>query len=303
MSLNIKGVIVPMLTPFDEQGSINPTATEQLVGYLITRGVAGLFPAGTTGEGPLLNRAERRQLAEIVVNAAAGRVPVIVHTGAITTRETIELTQHARQVGAEAAAIIPPYYFHHSDKALFHHFMAVAQSVPDFPIYLYNNPGVGNHNQLSIRLISQIIETCPNIIGVKDSSGSLNILIRLKYIHNERFNTASGGDGMILQGVTAGVDACVSGNANVVPELVVALHRAATEGNMAQARHYQKQLDFVRDLLEDGRDLSLFKAMMAQRGLSVGTVRAPLQPVSESVAEHCWQTLGTMDLQLVESGD
>ena len=122
MSFKVKGVIVPLLTPFDEQGKVHTTATRQLIEFLIERGIHGLFPGGTTGEGPLLTIQERRQLAETVVEAVDGRVPVIVHTGAITTAETLQLTQHAQAIGAQAAAMIPPYYYHHSDEALFRHF-------------------------------------------------------------------------------------------------------------------------------------------------------------------------------------
>lgn len=291
MNFKVNGVIVPMLTPFDEQGRLNPNATTQLTNFLINKGVAGLFPAGTTSEGPLLSITERRQVAEIVVKSSAGRVPVIVHTGAITTGETIELTQHAQQIGADAAAIIPPFYFRYSDDALFHHYAAVAQAVPDFPIYLYNNPGVGNNNRLSLPLVQRLLDACPNIVGMKDSSGSLELPLQAAQIRGGAFNTASGGDGMILQGVAAGIDACVSGNANVVPELVVSLHRAASDGDWPQARCLQQQLDQVRSLLKDGRDLSLFKAMLTRRGLLVGSVRPPLLAASPGVVADCWQAL------------
>jgi len=104
VSLRIRGVIVPLLTPFDRHGAIDHAAIGRLVEFLIERGVHGLFPGGTTGEGPLLSPEERRALAETVVRAADGRVPVIIHTGAITTREAVELTRHAQSCGASAAA-------------------------------------------------------------------------------------------------------------------------------------------------------------------------------------------------------
>lgn len=299
MNLSIKGVIVPIVTPFDKEGQLDTHATKKLVDYLITRGVNGLFPGGTTGEGPLLSLSERRLLAETVVEAADGRIPVIVHAGAITTADTIELAQHAQQIGAQAAAIIPPYFFGHCDEAMFQHFKAVAQHVPDFPLYLYNNPGVGNNNRLSFDLVDRLIETCPNIIGMKDSSGSFEMLVRLSYKYSDRFNTANGGDGQILMGVAAGIDACVSGNANVVPELVVTLHQAATEGNMVLARKLQQHMDSVRQLLEDGRDLSLFKAGLARRGLPVGKVRPPLLQASESVVDQRWQGINALELEFV----
>lgn len=299
MNFTINGVIVPLLTPFDGQGKIDQTATANLVSFLIERGVAGLFPAGTTGEGPLLSIDERRLLAETVVKATNRRVRVIIHTGAVTTAETIALTQHAQAIGADAVAVIPPYYFHYSDESLYHHFCAIARSAPDFPIYLYNNPAVGNSNRLSFSLILRLLETCPNIVGMKDSSGSLDLLIRLTYRLSGKFNTASGGDGMILMGAVMGIDACVSGNANVVPELVVALHGAASSGDLALARKLQQQLDQVRDLLDDGRDLSLFRAGLALRGLPVGRVRRPLLQASETKIEQCQKGLRALNLELL----
>lgn len=134
MNLNIKGVIVPPITPFDGRGQISIGSIERLVDFLVERGIHGLFPGGTTGEGPLLTIPERRTLAEAFVEAANGRIPVIVHTGAINIVDTLELTRHAKAVGAQAAAIIPPYFYRHSDEALLRHFERIATEVPDFPI-------------------------------------------------------------------------------------------------------------------------------------------------------------------------
>lgn len=296
MSFKVKGVIVPLLTPFDAQGNIHTTATKQLIEFLIERGIHGLFPGGTTGEGPLLTIQERRQLAETVVETADGRVPVIVHTGTLTTAQALELTQHAQAIGAQAAAIVPPYYYRHSDEALFRHFQLIATQTPDFPIYLYNYPVAGNH--LSVELIARLVECCPNIVGLKDSSGTLGTLVACSSLRDGNFNTANGSDGLILAALAMGVDACVSGNANVVPELVVALYYAATEGDLGLARELQRKVDAVRQLLGDGGDLSLFKGILARRGLDVGAVRAPLLQAPEVVVTQRWQALNTLGLDL-----
>lgn len=297
MNPNIEGVIVPPITPFDEQGKIEEIAIKKLVDFLIERGIHGLFPGGTTGEGPLLSISERQQLAEAFVKAAEGRVPVIVHTGAITTAATLELTRHAQACGAQAAAIIPPFFYHHSDEALLGHFERVATQVPDFPLYLYNNPAAAGNN-ISLELATRLVERCPNIVGMKDSSNSLETLFVLSSLRDGDFNTASGNDGQILMGMAMGFDACVSGNANVVPELVVALYHAAVEGNLETARELQRRVDAVRRILEDGANLSLFKAILAQRGLAVGAVRAPLLQAPEAVITQRWRDLNALDLGL-----
>mgnify|MGYP005848709757 CR=1 FL=1 len=297
MSLNIKGVIVPPVTPFDAAGEIDVPAIQRLVDFLIDRGVNALFPGGTTGEGPLLTTDERRRLAEAFVAAADNRIPVIVHTGAITTQIAHELTRHARAIGAQAAALIPPYYYKCDDAALRHHFTTIANAVPDFPIYLYNNPA-RTGNALSSELMDDLLEQCPNIVGMKDSSGDLKTLFAMSVSKDGAFNTASGNDEQILAGLAMGFDACVSGNANVVPELVVALYRSVVQGDLATARGLQYKLDAVREILEDGADLSLFKGILARRGLPVGHVRAPLMQAPESVIAERWQALCTLNLNL-----
>jgi len=236
-------------------------------------------------------------VAEMVVEAARGRVPVIIHTGAITTQQAVELTQHAVSIGADAVALIPPYYYHYSDDALFAHFARVAEQAPDMPIYLYENPAVTG-NCLSFDLIERLVARYPNIVGLKDSSGALATLAAAGKLRDGQFNTATGQDGLILAGVAMGADACVSGNANVVPELIVDLYDAASGGDLPRARALQSKLDAVRAILRDGADLSLFKAGLAQRGLSVGTVRAPLVRASDAAIAECWQALTALNLEL-----
>ena len=291
--LKISGVIVPMLTPFSNEGQIDERRTAALVDFLIERGISGLFPLGTTGEGPLLTTAERQQVAEWVIRFAGQRVPVIIHTGIITTAETIELTRHARDAGADAAAIVPPYFYKINDDALYEHYAAVARAVPDFALYLYNNPGV-TPNILSTELVVRLAQEFPNYIGLKDSSGSLATLFASRSLQDGAFNTASGPDGLMMAGQAIGLDAAVSGNGNYIPELIVALVTATKNGDLEAARMYQAQLDEARRLLGDGADLSLFKAMCAKRGVNVGTVRAPLRTASTEKIEACWQAINAI---------
>ncbi|MEZ4867274.1 MAG: dihydrodipicolinate synthase family protein [Caldilineaceae bacterium] len=290
MDFKLQGIITPLVTPFDAAGELNIAAVKPLVDYLIDRGIHGLFPAGTTGEGALLTLVERRQLAEAVVDAAAGRVPVIIHAGATTTCAAQELVHHAQAIGAQAAAIIPPFFYRHRDDALLTHYVTVANSAPDFPIYLYNFPAVSN-NTLTFDLVMAMRAQAPNIIGMKDSSGSLELLNQLHTATNGQFNTANGGDGQILMAQALGFDASVSGNSNVAPELFVALYTAAHAGKLAEARLLQQKVNQVRQLLGDGSDLSLFKQMVARRGVDVGDVRAPLLAAAPAMVAERWAAL------------
>ncbi len=287
--LKIEGVIVPLLTPLRGDAP-DRDGLAGLIDFVVGRGVAGLFPLGTTGEGPLFTAPERRSVAEWAVEYAANRVPVIIHTGAISTAETIDLTRHARDAGADAAAIVPPYFYGVSAAALFEHYAAVASATPDFPIYLYNNPGV-TPNALSAELVATLADAFPNIVGLKDSGGGLATLFASRSLHNGAFNTASGPDGLILAAQAVGVDACVSGNANFAPELVVGLVQAAKSGDLERARTLQDRLDQVRRIGGDGADLSFFKAACAKRGVPIGDVRAPLQRASVDRVSACWEQL------------
>lgn len=290
MDFRLQGIIVPIVTPFTADGELDTGAVKPLVDYLIARGVSGLFPGGTTGEGFLLSFAERKKLAEAVVDAAAGRARVVVHAGTTTTADTLDLTLHAHAVGADAVAIIPPFVYHHSDAALLQHYKSVAQCVPEFPIYLYNFPAISN-NALSADLILSLMNEAPNVLGMKDSSGSLEVLAQVVAATDGRFNAINGGDGQALMALAMGFDGCVSGNANVVPELMVSLYESVAAGDLAQARVQQQRLNRVRDLLGDGGNLALFKGMLARRGVMVGGVRAPQMPTTDELVEARWGAL------------
>ncbi len=298
MRFALHGVIVPIVTPFNQAGELDIAALDPLIDFLVARGVAGLFPAGTTGEGFLLTMSERRSLAEGVVAAAAGRVPVIIQTGAPTTEAALDLTRHAQAVGVDAAALIPPYVYHHSDEALFSHYVAVAEAVPELPILLYNFPAISN-NMLHVGLVERIMAAAPNVVGMKDSSGSLETLTRLKAAAGDAFLAFNGGDGQVLMSVAMGLNGCVSGNANVVPELLVALYHTAAAGDMEQARRLQHRVNAVRDLLGDGSDLSLFKQMLGRRGIPVGDVRSPLRRADPATVARHWQALVAMDIDFL----
>ena len=186
-----RGVICPTITPLKPNGDINPAMIPPLVDYLIDRGIAGIYPLGSTGEGPLFNVAERQAIAEATVEAVAGRVPVIIHTGAASTRDTIALTKHARDIGADAASVITPWYYRHSEAALEAHYRAILEAVPGFPVYLYNLPNFAN-NTLSLALVTRLARAYDNCVGLKDSSGDLMTMCAVNHLQDGRFNTAIG---------------------------------------------------------------------------------------------------------------
>ena len=286
-----KGLVVPLLTPLTEDGeALNIPALEALTEFLIRSGVQGLTSCGTTGEFALLKHTERRQVTEVVVKLAAGRAPVVAHTGAITTAETIALTRHARECGADAASVVTPYYYPLTDRALVAHYVAVSSAVPDFPIFLYNLPQKAGNN-LSSAVVAEITRQCPNVVGIKDSSGNLGQLALDRMEVKHRFYTLVGADHLILAGMANGADGTVAGNANVFPEPFVALFKALADGDWAAAGAFQDKISIGSGILGNGNDLSLFKGVLRRRGLDTGPVRRPLVTASEQEIDRCVEAL------------
>ncbi len=282
----VRGVIVPILTPFAEGGeALDEGALRDHARWLAGKGVHGLMPCGTTGEGALLSTSERRRVLEVVVEAVAGKVPVMAHVGAPSTRETVELARHAQASGASAVSVVTPYYFHLSPAALLAHYCRVAASVPGMPVYLYNIPQNAG-NRLTPALAGAIVERCPNVAGIKDSAGDLEALLAFTGLNGGRFQVVCGSDSLVLDALEGGACGSVSGNANVCPEVVVELFEAFWRGDRAQAHHWQERLDQVRQLLGGSESFSLMKRGLGLRGLRGGSVRPPLLEASdEAVAE------------------
>lgn len=269
----LQGVIVPTMTPFDESGRLDEAALGRQVERLIQAGVNGLYPGGTTSEGPLLSRDERERLAAVVLQAGAGRVPVIVQSGAISTEETIHLTRHAEQLGASAVAVLAPWYYRLSPEALLRHFRRVAETVPDLPVLLYDIPG-NTGNPLPMGVVARLFTEVPNIVGMKDSTGRLAHL-REALALGPGFLVFCGSDRLLLAALTAGVTGIVAGNANVEPEPFVAAWAAHRRGDARALRAANARAQTVRHALGDG-NLGLYKAVLGRMGWPMGRVRPPL---------------------------
>jgi 4-hydroxy-tetrahydrodipicolinate synthase len=242
--------------------------------FLIGAGVHGLFICGTTGEGALLSMDERMRVTEWTVRQVAGRVPVIVQAGAMTTAHAVALATHAVSAGANAIAVLTPYFYPMDQEAMFQYFQTVATSAPALPVYLYNIPSFAR-NEISPDLVVRLRKACPNIAGIKHSDANLVRLQEYLAAGGEGFGVLAGADAVAVSALAAGAAGCVSGNASAVPEVSLALYQAVRRGDLAAARQQQQVLHEVRALLGDGHSLASFKAALRHRGLPVGGVRAP----------------------------
>ncbi len=297
-----KGLIVPLLTPLSADGeSLDIPTLETLANFLIRSGVQGLNTCGTTGEFGLLKHTERQRVTEVVVKLAAGRVPVLAHTGAITTAETVALTRHARRCGADAVSVVTPYYYPLTDQALVDHYVAVSSAVPDFPVFLYNIPQKAGNN-LSPAVVAEITRRCPNVVGIKDSSGNLGLLAEDRREVKRRFYTLVGADHLILAAMANGADGSISGYANVFPELFVALFKALAGGDWSAACAFQDKISIGSHIMGNGMDFSLLKGVLRRRGLDTGPTRRPLMNASEAEIDRCVEVMQAAGIDLSPIG-
>ncbi len=273
MNEHIRGIIVPILTPMNEDESINEAALRQQIDRMIVGGVHGIFPFGTNGEGYILSESEKEEVLAICIDQVAGRVPVFAGTGLIATRDTIRLSRKAADLGADVLSIITPSFAAASQEELYAHYRAVAESV-DKPILLYNIPArTGNAlTPATVERLSRI----PNIVGVKDSSGNFdNILQYIERTRDNDFIVLSGNDSLILWTLLAGGKGGIAGCANVFPRNMVAIYECFIAGDIVGARKAQDAIRPFRNCFRFGNPNTVVKTAVALQGYLVGKCRKP----------------------------
>lgn len=273
------GVTVAMTTPFNEAGEVDYPAMRQLTCNLIDKGVHCLYPCGTTGEMIHLTADERKKLAETVVEAAAGRVRVYIHCGAVQQSETVELMRHAQQIGADGVGVVTPMFLKADKRELEAYYVSLSANVSkDFPIYLYNIPQCSG-NDLDAETVRKIAERCPNVVGIKYSFADMNRLV--DYIEIEGLSVLHGCDRIFPALLALGCEGTVSGVAGVFPEPFVAVYEAYQAGDWGRVRQLQKICIRFCDLLRCGSNMSYFKEALKLRGLPGGHMRAPQLDLAE----------------------
>lgn len=273
-----QGVFTALVTPFEQDGSIDERRLRDLVETQIAGGVAGLVPVGTTGESPTVDHRENIEIIRIVVEQANGRVPVIAGTGSNSTQEAIEMTARAKELGADASLQVAPYYNKPSQEGFYRHFTAIADAV-DLPMIVYNIPGrTGKNieNETMLRLAGH-----PNIEGVKEASGSLAQVMELIERKPAEFSLLSGDDNLLLPIAALGGNGVISVASNLVPEMVVELTNECLAGNLANARalHY-RLLPLFRVLFVETNPIPI-KYALSLTGMLKEVYRLPLCPLSE----------------------
>ncbi len=277
--LKVEGVIPALVTPFDQEEAVNIPVLRQMVQRQIQAKVDGIFCLGTNGEFYAMNFDEKLQVAEAVVDEAAGKLPVYVGAGCTSTKETIELAKRAESIGADALSLITPYFISYTQDELIRHFTKVAEAT-SLPIVLYNMPA-RTTNALQPRTVGTLAKV-PNIVGIKDSSGSFDTILQyIEQTAGEAFSVLSGNDGLILSTLMAGGKGTVSAMANILPDTIVSIYEHWKNGRLEEAEAQQRVLRIARQALRIGTQPASLKAFLDQLGLNAGPARQPVGALSE----------------------
>ena len=273
-----KGSITALITPF-RGGEVDVQAFTALIEWQIGEGTNGLVPCGTTGESPTLSHEEHNLVVEVCVKAANGRVPVIAGTGSNSTDEAIMLTRHAREVGADAALLITPYYNKPTQEGMYRHFKAVHDAA-DLPLIIYNIPG-RSVVDMSVATMARLAEL-PNIIGVKDATNDLTRPLRTRLAIGPNFCQLSGEDATVVPFMSQGGVGCISVTANIAPKLCAALQGAWAARDLDEVMRLNEKLLPVHDAMFVETNPAPVKYAASLMGLCTADVRLPLCEVTDA---------------------
>ncbi len=277
----LKGSIVAIATPL-KNDKIDEPRLRALVDFQIENGTSAIVPCGTTGESATLTYEEHCKVIDIVIEQVNGRVPVIAGSGSNSTHETIFLTKHAKEAGADYALVITPYYNKPSQEGLYQHFKAVAEAV-DIPIILYNVPGRTAVNMLPETVVR--LAEIDNIVGVKEATGSLDQAAKILANVSDDFMLLSGEDALVYPLMSLGAKGVISVTTNVIPADMAALCEACLNKDFETAKklHY-KTLPLVNSLFIDTNPVPVKKALYLM-GLIEDEIRLPLVKLSDEKTE------------------
>ena len=290
-----KGSIAALITPFRD-GKVDVQAFHKLVEWQIDQGTHGLVPCGTTGESPTLTYDEHKQVIEVSIEAAAGRVPVIAGTGSNSTAEAIELTRHAKEAGADGVLVVTPYYNKPTQEGLYLHYKAI-NDCADIPIIIYNIPG-RSVVDMSVDTMARLFKLS-NIVGVKDATANMARVSPQRAAMGSDFIQLSGEDATALGFMAHGGMGCISVTANIAPALCSEFQLACLAGNFHLALQLHDRLMPLHDSLFVESNPGPVKYAAAKLGLSNGETRLPLAPIAAASRKRVDDALATVGLALV----
>jgi 4-hydroxy-tetrahydrodipicolinate synthase len=272
-----RGSFTALVTPF-KNGSVDEKAFRELVDWQIAEGTNGLVPVGTTGESPTLSHDEHKKVVEWCVDQARGRVPVVAGAGSNSTKEAIDLAQHAEASGADAVLVVTPYYNKPTQDGLYAHYKAINDAI-GIPILIYNIPG-RSVIDMSVDTMRRLYEL-KNIAGVKDATANMARVSQQRATMGEDFNQLSGEDITALGFMAHGGHGCISVTSNVAPRLCAEFQAACLKGDFAAALKLQDKLALLHTNLFVETSPAPIKYALSLIGKCANTLRLPMVPATE----------------------
>lgn len=288
-----RGSMTALVTPFTRDGALDKDAFRRLVEWQIEEGTNGLVPVGTTGESPTLSHAEHREVVELCVEVAAGRVPVVAGAGSNNTAEAVELARHAEKVGADAVLVVTPYYNKPTQRGLYAHFSTIARAV-SLPIIIYNIPP-RSVIDMTPETMGRLAGEFSNIVGVKDATGKIERVSEQRITCGKDFIQLSGEDASALGFNAHGGVGAISVTSNVAPRLCSTFQAATLAGDRDAALELQDRLMPLHKALFIEPGVSGTKYALSRLGRIENHVRSPLVTVESSTAER-------IDAALIHAG-
>ncbi|MBI3987860.1 MAG: 4-hydroxy-tetrahydrodipicolinate synthase [Lentisphaerae bacterium] len=285
-----QGAYTALVTPFTTAGSVDYARLKNLIELQIEAGVDGITPVGTTGESPTLDMAEHKKVIEVSVETVHGRIQVVAGTGANSTAEAVELTEHAIKVGADATLQVTPYYNKPNQEGLIRHFSKVADL--GLPVVLYNVPGRAGQ-EIAVETVVKL-RSHPKILAIKEAAGSVERVCRI--LNSCSITVLSGDDALTLPMMIVGAKGVVSVASNVAPKAIAEMVHFALNGNWEEARKlHMNYYGLMADLFLDTNPIPV-KAAMAMMGLIEEVYRLPLSPLGPRLKEKLLETLAHLKL-------
>jgi len=277
-----EGIFPALVTPFSDDGkNVDEERLRLLVNRCVELGVHGVVPCGTTGEFVNLTTEEKKRVIKMVVDEVNGKVHVVAGTGASGTDQALEMTKYAKDVGADAALIVTPFYLKPADRGIYEHFYTIASKV-DLPIILYNIPqctGV----ELTWQMVEDLAQI-PNIVGLKDSSGQLKYILAVLEKVRDKINVLCGHDEVVVAGLAAGCSGAILASANVIPDIWVQIYNYVKSGELQKARELQYKVQKIARIIAGSGAVGTKEALNMMK-IKVGPVRMPLSVGGELTYE------------------
>ncbi len=274
-----EGIIVANLTPYGADGRLDEASYRAHMEFMIERGVHGLFSIGTMGEGINIPLEEKKRIVDVLVDQNRDRSDLIVQGTCINTEQSVEFARYCCEKGVHAMALITPWFYPCDEENLYRNFKAIAEAVPEMPIFIYNNPDRAN-NKLTVKLYKRLLGDFENIVGVKDSSKDMGLFQDYVNEAPKEAIAISGSDSLFYLSLCAGGKGIDTAIANSHPEIFVALWEAYHAGDLAKACAIQNEINKMRSIFKIGPYASAYKYAIGKRGLTFGGFRLPLRDLT-----------------------